>query len=177
MKELADLLTFDEFITHWAADRPARVALREEDRVFTYADLDDLTAKVASALFAAGLRKGDRIAWIGKNSDLYFLLFFGAARAGIVMAPIGWRLSPAEWAYVLNDTGAKILFTGPGFDAAAQQLAGKLEQDPLILGAAEARARIAATPRAGFEGAGPDDAVLQLYTSGTTGNPKGAVLS
>jgi fatty-acyl-CoA synthase len=177
MKELADLLTFDEFITHWAADRPARVALREEDRVFTYADLDDLTAKVASALFAAGLRKGDRIAWIGKNSDLYFLLFFGAARAGIVMAPIGWRLSPAEWAYVLNDTGAKILFTGPGFDAAAQQLTGKLEHDPLILGAAEARARIAATPRAGFEGAGPDDAVLQLYTSGTTGNPKGAVLS
>ncbi|MGB3847312.1 MAG: fatty acid--CoA ligase [Sphingopyxis sp.] len=177
MKELADLLTFDEFIAHWAADRPARVALREEDRVFTYADLDDLTAKVASALFAAGLRKGDRIAWIGKNSDLYFLLFFGAARAGIVMAPIGWRLSPAEWAYVLNDTGAKILFTGPGFDAAAQQLAGKLEHDPLILGAAEARARIAATPRAGFEGAGPDDAVLQLYTSGTTGNPKGAVLS
>ena len=177
MKELADLLTFDEFITHWAADRPARVALREEDRVFTYADLDDLTAKVASALFAAGLRKGDRIAWIGKNSDLYFLLFFGAARAGIVMAPIGWRLSPAEWAYVLNDTGAKILFTGPGFDAAAQQLAGKLEQYPLILGADEARARIAATPRAGFEGAGPDDAVLQLYTSGTTGNPKGAVLS
>jgi len=177
MKELADLLTFDEFITHWAADRPDRLALREEDRAFSYTELDDLTAKVASALFAAGLEKGDRIAWIGKNSDLYFQLFFGAARAGIVMAPIGWRLSPTEWAYVLNDTGAKILFTGPGFEAAPQQLAGKLEHDPRILNAAEARALIAATPRAVFEGAGADDAVLQLYTSGTTGNPKGAVLS
>ncbi|APZ97160.1 acyl-CoA synthetase [Sphingopyxis sp. QXT-31] len=177
MKDLADLLTFDEFIAHWAADRPDRIALREEDRVYTYAELDDLTAKVASALFAAGLKKGDRIAWIGKNSDLYFQLFFGAARAGIVMAPIGWRLSPAEWAYVLNDTGAKMLFTGPGFEAVPQQLADKLEHDPKILTDAEARALIAATPRAAFDAAGPDDAVLQLYTSGTTGNPKGAVLS
>jgi len=177
MKDLADLLTFDEFITHWAADRPDRIALREEDRVYSYAELDDLTAKVASALFAAGLSKGDRIAWIGKNSDLYFQLFFGAARAGIVMAPIGWRLSPTEWAYVLNDTGAKMLFTGPGFEAVPQQLAGKLEHDPKILTDADARALIAATPRAAFDAAGPDDAVLQLYTSGTTGNPKGAVLS
>ena len=177
MKDLADLLTFDEFIAHWAADRPDRIALREEDRVYTYAQLDELTAKVASALFAAGLQKGDRIAWIGKNSDLYFQLFFGAARAGIVMAPIGWRLSPTEWAYVLNDTGAKMLFTGPGFEAVPQQLAGKLEHDPRILTDAEARALIAATPRAAFDAAGPDDAVLQLYTSGTTGNPKGAVLS
>jgi fatty-acyl-CoA synthase len=177
MKALADLLTFDEFLNHWAADRPDRLALREEDREYSYADLDDLTAKVASALIGAGLQKGDRIAWIGKNSDLYFQLFFGAARAGIVMAPIGWRLSPAEWAYVLNDTGAKILFTGPGFEAVPQQLAGKLEHDPRILGDAEARALIAATPRTAFAGSGPDDAVLQLYTSGTTGNPKGAVLS
>jgi len=177
MKALADLLTFDEFLTHWAADRPDRLALREEDREFSYGELDDLTAKVASALIGAGLKKGDRIAWIGKNSDLYFQLFFGAARAGIVMAPIGWRLSPTEWAYVLNDTGAKILFTGPGFEAVAQQLAGKLDHDPRIVGDAEARALIAATPRAAFEGSGPDDAVLQLYTSGTTGNPKGAVLS
>jgi acyl-CoA synthetase (AMP-forming)/AMP-acid ligase II len=177
MKALADLLTFDEFLNHWATDRPDRLALREEDREYSYAELDDLTAKVASALLGAGLRKGDRIAWIGKNSDLYFQLFFGAARAGIVMAPIGWRLSPAEWAYVLNDTAAKILFTGPGFEAVPQQLAGKLDHDPRILGDAEARALIAATPRIAFDGSGPDDAVLQLYTSGTTGNPKGAVLS
>ena len=177
MKALADLLTFDEFLNHWAGDRPDRLALREEDREYSYAELDDLTAKVASALIAAGLVKGDRIAWIGKNSDLYFQLFFGAARAGIVMAPIGWRLSPAEWAYVLNDTGAKILFAGPGFEGVPQQLADKLDHDPRILGDAEARAWIASTPRAAFEASGPDDAVLQLYTSGTTGNPKGAVLS
>ncbi|PQM26588.1 acyl-CoA synthetase [Sphingopyxis lindanitolerans] len=175
--EVSDLMTFDEFITHWAADRPERIAMREEERVFTYAELEDRTARVASLLLAAGLQKGDRIAWIGKNSDLYFTLFFGAARAGIVMAPVGWRLSPAEWAYIANDTQAKILFTGPGFEGAAAQLAGKLDHDPRIIGADEARALIGSTPRGAFAPSRADDAVLQLYTSGTTGNPKGAVLS
>jgi len=175
--DLSDLVTFDEFITHWAADRPDRIAMREEDRVFTYAELEERTARVASALLAAGLQKGDRIAWIGKNSDLYFTIFFGAARAGIVMAPIGWRLSPTEWAYIVNDTKAKIVFTGPGFENAAEQLAGKLDHAPRIIGADEARALIDSTPRAAFAPSGPNEAVLQLYTSGTTGNPKGAVLS
>jgi acyl-CoA synthetase (AMP-forming)/AMP-acid ligase II len=175
--DISDLLSFDEFVTHWASERPDRVAMREEDRVFTYGDLEERTARVATALLAAGLQKGDRVAWIGKNSDLYFTLFYGAARAGIVMAPIGWRLSPTEWAYVVNDTRAKIIFTGPGFEAVPEQLAGKLEQAPRIIGADEARALIDTTPRGSFEPAGADDAVLQLYTSGTTGNPKGAVLS
>ncbi|ALC13149.1 acyl-CoA synthetase [Sphingopyxis sp. 113P3] len=177
MSDIADLLTFDEFITHWAKERPDRVAMREEDRVMTYGDLEERTARVASALLAAGLQKGDRIAWIGKNSDLYFTLFYGAARAGIVMAPIGWRLAPAEWAFIVNDTRAKIVFTGPGFEAAADQLSGKLEHAPRIIGAEAARAMIDAATRTDFAPSGPDDAVLQLYTSGTTGNPKGAVLT
>lgn len=175
--DVSDLLTFDQFVTHWARERPDRLALREEDRAFTYRDLDDRTAGVASALLAAGLRKGDRIAWIGKNSDLYFTLFFGAARAGIVMAPIGWRLSPAEWAFIVNDTRAKMVFTGPGFDAAAGQLAGKLDHDPRVVGADAARAMIDGAVRVAFQPSAPDDAVLQLYTSGTTGSPKGAVLT
>ena len=176
-RDVSDLFTFDEFLTHWAAERPGRVALREEDRVYSYAELDDLTARVASALLAAGLKKGDRIAWIGKNSDLYFILFYGAARAGIVMAPVGWRLSPAEWAFIVNDTRAKMVFAGPGFEGLADQLAGRLEHDPAIVDAVKARAMIEGAERSAFEPSGANDAVLQLYTSGTTGNPKGAVLS
>ncbi|SNS61369.1 fatty acid--CoA ligase [Sphingopyxis indica] len=177
MSDTADLITFDQFLTHWAKERPDRVAMREEDRVMSYAELEERTARVASALLAAGLERGDRIAWIGKNSDLYFTLFFGAARAGIVMAPIGWRLSPVEWAFIVNDTRAKIVFTGPGFDAAEDQLAGKLDHDPQIIGADAARAMIDGARRVAFDPSGPADAVLQLYTSGTTGNPKGAVLT
>ncbi|HMP46051.1 MAG TPA: fatty acid--CoA ligase, partial [Sphingopyxis sp.] len=131
----------------------------------------------ASALLAAGLAKGDRIAWIGKNSDLYFILFYGAARAGIVMAPVGWRLSPAEWAFIVNDTRAKIVVGGPGFEDLADQLTGRLDHDPRIVTASDAWAMIRGAERISFAPAGTDDAVLQLYTSGTTGNPKGAVLS
>src|SRR3546814_8204249 len=128
-------------------------------------------------MIAAGLKKGDRIAWIGKNSDLYFALFYGAARAGSGRAPIGWRLSPAEWAFIVNDTQAKIVFAGPGFEGLADQLAGKLANDPAIMSAAEAWVMIEGSARTPFEPSAANDAVLQLYTSGTTGNPKGAVLS
>ena len=174
---VTDILTFDGFLTHWADDRPAAMALREDDRSFSYAELEERTAKVACLMLAAGLQKGDRIAWIGKNSDLYFTLFYGAARAGIVIVPIGWRLAPAEWAYVLKDTGAKLLFTGVGFDGVEETLTGQLADVERVIGETEARAMIDGQARVDFEAAGPDDAVLQLYTSGTTGNPKGAVLS
>lgn len=174
---VTDILTFDGFMKHWAEDRPDRMALQEGDRRYSYADLEDRSAKVASMLLATGLQKGDRIAWIGKNSDLYFTLFYGAARAGIVMVPIGWRLAVAEWAFIANDTGAKILFTGDGFEGAGEALKGQVQHLERIIGEHEAREMLDAAVRDDFEPAGPDDAVLQLYTSGTTGNPKGAVLS
>jgi acyl-CoA synthetase (AMP-forming)/AMP-acid ligase II len=177
MRDVADMLCFDEFIRHWADDRPDRLALQEEDRVYTYGQLEQWTAKIVAYLKDAGLNKGDRIAWIGKNSDLYFALFYGAARLGVVMVPVGWRLAAAEWAFIINDTKARLLFTGPGFDAVATALSGQLQHVERIIGADAARTEIAATPQADFEPAGADDAVLQLYTSGTTGNPKGAVLS
>jgi acyl-CoA synthetase (AMP-forming)/AMP-acid ligase II len=174
---LDELMTFDDFINHWAKDRPNDPALSEEDRRFTYHDLEERTARVASALVALGLKKGDRVAWIGKNSDLYFTLFYGAARLGVVMTPIGWRLAPPEWAYIVNDTKAKLIFTGPGFEAVVKALDGLLEHGPRIIGDVDGRALIENTQRAAFEPSGADDPVLQLYTSGTTGNPKGVPLS
>lgn len=174
---VTDILTFDGFLKHWANERPERMALQEEDRAYSYSELEERTAKIAAMLLAAGLNKGDRIAWIGKNSDLYFTLFYGAARIGVVMVPIGWRLAPAEWAYIANDTKAKILFTGRGFEGADDALKGHAEYLQRTIGEEETRRLIDATPRCECDVAGPDDAVLQLYTSGTTGNPKGAVLS
>ena len=171
------LLSFDHFIGHWARERGDALALREEDRRLTFAELEAETARAASAMLAAGLKKGDRIAWLGKNSDLYYRLFFGAARVGIVMVPVGWRLAPKEIAYIVNDTGAKMLFAGPGFEAAAEAIRADLPHVEKIFGPDEARQWIARSERVPFEAAGPEDAVLQLYTSGTTGNPKGAVLS
>ena len=171
-----DLFTFDEFITYWGKDRPERVAIEGDDLQLSYGELEDATARVASALLALGLDKGDRIAWFGKNSATYFTLFFGAARAGVVMVPIGWRLAEPEAAFIIDNAEAKLLFLGEGFEACAQTL-GKRPGLMRCFTVAEAQAEVIAAPRATFTPSGPDEAVLQLYTSGTTGNPKGAVLS
>jgi acyl-CoA synthetase (AMP-forming)/AMP-acid ligase II len=177
MSDINDLLTFDEFITHWATERPDAPALSEEDRRLSYAMLEERTAQVATLLAARGLNKGDRIVWIGKNSDLYFTLFYGAARLGVVMAPIGWRLAPPEWAFIINDTKARMVFTGPGFEDVANVLAPQTPDVEQYFTAAETRRMIDETARGAFTPAGPDDAILQLYTSGTTGNPKGVPLT
>lgn len=172
-----DILTFDDFLNYWAAEKPDGVALMEADRAQTYSRLEETTAKIATMLLSAGLKKGDRIVWIGKNSDLYFSLFYGAARAGIVTVPVGWRLAPSEWAYIVNDTQARMVFTGEEFTLVEKTLADSVPLVERFVGEQEARQQIAEATRSTFDASGPDDAVLQLYTSGTTGHPKGAVLS
>ena len=173
----ADPLSLDDFVTKWARERPDNVALEDGERRTTFAQLEELGRRMVAAMSAAALAKGDRIAWYGKNSDLYFQLLFAAGRAGIVTVPIGWRLASGEVEFILRDTGAKLVFAGEGFDDAARIVAERMPNAPRVVGADEARAWFAATPPAEFTPAGPDEAVIQLYTSGTTGNPKGVMLS
>ncbi len=175
-RRTSELFTFDQFLRYWADDRPDRLALEGDDLAFDFAGLEDATARIVAALQAMGLRKGDRIAWFGKNSAAYFTLFYGAARAGIVMVPVGWRLAMPEAAWIIADCEAKLLALGDGFESCAEQL-GNAVTLRHSLTAEQVRGLIAETPRSEFAPSGPDDAVLQLYTSGTTGKPKGAVLS
>ena len=171
------LLTFDAFIRHWSAERPDEIALEQGEEAASFADLDRRTRQAIALLGEMGVTKGDRVAWLGKNAKIYFELFYACGRIGVVMVPIGWRLAPPEVRYILEDTGAKVLFTGEGLDEAAARACEGMDAPPPILSAAEAQRRLDAAEPAEFDTAGPDDAVLQLYTSGTTGNPKGAVLS
>ncbi|WP_225206385.1 fatty acid--CoA ligase [Novosphingobium huizhouense] len=177
MRETADFLTFDEHFRHWAKDRPDAVAMEQGDRLTTYGELEVISRRIAGFLESKGVKKGDRIAWIGKNDDLYFQLLLSAGRIGVVMAPIGWRLAPAEMCYILNDTGTKLAVVGEEFVGLSATLKDKCPALEHVIGEAEARRAIMATPPAEtIAPAGPEDAFLQLYTSGTTGNPKGAVL-
>jgi fatty-acyl-CoA synthase len=171
-----ELLTVDAFIRHWATDRPARPAMVGERRI-DFAELDASTRRVAAALQAAGLQRGDRIAWLGKNAVLYFTLLFGAARIGVVMVPVGWRLAGPERHYIAADTDAKLLFAGDGFADDARALALQLPQVRRVLSADEAWAWVDSSTPGDFTPSGPEDAILQLYTSGTTGHPKGVELS
>ncbi|KPF64781.1 long-chain-fatty-acid--CoA ligase [Porphyrobacter sp. AAP60] len=168
---------FDAIMHFWAKERPDGPAFDQDGRIITYAGADILTRQLIALFKARDIAPGDRIAWLGKNRDTYFLLYIAAARMGAVMVPVGWRLAPREIAYILSDTGAKLVFADADFVDTAHAVAADLPANPEVI-EGEAALRAAA----GFEPAdytppGADDPVLQLYTSGTTGNPKGAMLS
>ncbi len=176
MRETAQFNTFDAFFRHWAAVRPEAVAHEHDGRITTYAGLEEFSRRFAAFLGEHGVAKGDRVAWIGKNADVYFQMLLACARIGVVMVPVGWRLAPAEMGYILRDTEARLVFAGDGFAAAAHALAAQIPSIEQVFDEADARRAIAACPPDPVEAADPHDPVLQLYTSGTTGNPKGAVL-
>ncbi|MEL7219502.1 MAG: AMP-binding protein, partial [Pseudomonadota bacterium] len=96
-----DFNTFDQFLAYWADERPHGIALEDGERRTTYGEVELLTRRLITALQARGIGAGDRFAWLGKNSDRYFMLLYAAARMGAVMAPIGWRLAPREIGYIL----------------------------------------------------------------------------
>ncbi|WP_086734317.1 long-chain-fatty-acid--CoA ligase [Erythrobacter colymbi] len=169
--------TFDEILHFWAKERPDGHAFDQEGRVTTYAEADVLTRQLIALMQARGIDKGDRVAWLGKNRDTYFLLYIAAARMGAVMVPIGWRLAPREIAYILTDTEAKLLFADADFVETAHGVAGEVSANPEVIEAEAARMAAGGFEPADYTPPGPHDPVLQLYTSGTTGNPKGAMLS
>lgn len=170
---LMDSIRLADLVRHHAQMTPDAVALVFEDRETRFATLDRQANQIANGLIAAGLHHGDRIAFLGKNSDLYFALWLGAAKAGAVLVPVNWRLAPPEVAYILSDCAPRFVIADPAFVDRLQPAAAYV-----ILSTDDAPAwrdaQDDADPR---QDAGYDDPVLQLYTSGTTGHPKGAMLS
>ena len=172
-----DHASFDAILHFWANERPDGPAFDQDGRVTTYAEADGLTRQLIALLQSRDIAPGDRISWLGKNRDTYFLLYIAAARMGAVMVPIGWRLAPREIAYILTDTEAKLLFAEADFVEVAHQVAGEVPANPEVIEAEAARMAAGGFEPADYTPPGPHDPVLQLYTSGTTGNPKGAMLS
>ncbi len=177
--------TYGEVVRRQACARPDAPVTIFEGCSVTYAELDRATDRVANALLASGLSPGQRIAYLGKNSDLALELTLGAAKAGVVMTPVGWRLAPPEIAWILDDCEAQILFAEEEFAAAIRAIAPSLTHTHryfslrgVVAGwedyAAWRDSAPATAPQITLK---PDDVVLQIYTSGTTGRPKGAMLS
>jgi len=155
------------------------------EEIITFAALDAGANRVANGLAALGIKPGERVAFLGKNHPLYFEALLGAARMGAVMTPVNWRLAAPEVAYILGNCEARAVFVGEGF---ADVLEKALSQAPNVrhiigidasdhagLDYRQWRDGFAATPPA--HEVRPEDDALQLYTSGTTGKPKGAVMT
>jgi len=151
----------------------------------TYSQLDKNSNQVANALLAQGVSKGDRVAFLGKNSPVYFELLAAAAKIRAVVVPINWRLAGPELVYVLNDCQAKLLFIGATFYKDITEIRSSLAFEPTIYSSDTSLENVDSYQqwRASFSLDDPmldvssDDDIVQLYTSGTTGRPKGAVLT
>ncbi|HEY7977660.1 MAG TPA: fatty acid--CoA ligase [Rhizomicrobium sp.] len=167
-----------------AAARGDAVAFQFESRSTSFAQFNANANKVANALLAGGLKKNTRVCYLGKNSDHYYEALFGAAKAGTVMAPVNWRLAPPEIVYIVNDCRAEVLLVGPEFIELARKIAPELSTVRHIVamegGGADwpsyeawRDAQNDEEPRVAIDW---NDVVVQLYTSGTTGRPKGAMI-
>jgi len=182
---IADIGAVGDITRHHAKTRPERVAIHFEGQHITFGELDRRANQVANGLIAEGIGPQARIAILSKNVPAFFELWFGAAKADVVLVPVNFRLAPPEVAYVVEDAGAEILFVGADFYPVVEKAAPELKSVRRIIaldGAhnswadySEWRAAQPANDRAMT--IAPSHCAIQMYTSGTTGHPKGAQLS
>jgi long-chain acyl-CoA synthetase len=156
------------------ADRPA---VRLDETILTYADLDERSARVARLVRDHGVRPGDRVAIMLPNVPEFAVTYYGVLRAGGVVVPMNPLLKEREVAYYLADSGARLIFAGSACAAAASDGAQHSQTRCLLVDDAFAGAVAGAQPAAEVVDRDPDDTAVILYTSGTTGRPKGAELT
>jgi acyl-CoA synthetase (AMP-forming)/AMP-acid ligase II len=165
-------------------EQGARIAIHFEGRDLSYGELERHSDAVAGFLQAEGVKPGDRVAWLGRPSEAWFEIFFGVAKARAAFAPINSRLAVPEIAFILKDSAANVFFVTPEFFEAAQAVLEQIDRPirtiavggthPVFASYADLRA---AAPAPRLERPRAEDDVLQLYTSGTTGLPKGVRLT
>jgi long-chain acyl-CoA synthetase len=179
---MTQLSSLAEIVRGHAARKPEALALRCDGRDVTWAQLQARAAQASQALLSAGVARQERVALLEKNGIAYFEVTIGAAQANAVVVAVNWRLAPAEIAYTVNDSSARVLIVGADFFGAVEQIESQLTSVTKIVA-------IGAHPRwQAYEDwlsgqppmdrnipVAPNDICLQLYTSGTTGLPKGVM--
>jgi acyl-CoA synthetase (AMP-forming)/AMP-acid ligase II len=166
------------WISHWANWTPEKTALRFEGRSIEYAELERRVGELAAFLSTSGVRPGDRVAYLGPNTPELLETLFASARVGAIFVPLNPRMPPAELRVFVEQSEPRLLVVEESFRADAVASAPELDSDLLVFGRdglaphMGAAAPLAADPE--LDGATP---VLIAYTSGTSGVPKGAVLT
>jgi acyl-CoA synthetase (AMP-forming)/AMP-acid ligase II len=168
-----------------AAVRPDRPALVFGERRTSYAELDSAVNRLAQALLREGLEPGARVAWLGKDSDRAYAFALACAKARVVLVGINWRLGTSEIAYLLEDSEAALLVVAAEFADKVAMVAPRPARlrTIVIVDGAHALGPDFESWSAGASERDPglpvarEDVVVQMYTSGTTGRPKGVLLA
>ncbi len=166
-------------LTRTAAEHPDAIACKLDDAAFNYQLLDNASARIASMLAEKGVGEGDRVGIMLPNVPYFPAVYYGVLRRGAVVVPMNVLLKAREVAYYLSDSGAEVLFAWHGFMEAAEagaKDAGDVEVVPVVPGEFEGLI-FAHDPNSEVAEVDGDDTAVILYTSGTTGKPKGAELT
>jgi long-chain acyl-CoA synthetase len=169
-------LPLDQFLAHQAERMPRRTFVKFEGRKYSFRDMDRLASVFASFLISKGIRRGDRVAILSCNCQEYIAAYFGTIRAGGVVLPVNNLLAHEEVKFILDDASVTLVF----FDEECSNTAGKLMQREegtrAYVRLSEVAQQAAASPTS-FPVTAMGDVSTILYTSGTTGRPKGALLT
>jgi long-chain acyl-CoA synthetase len=177
LRSLADI------VRRHAEERGDRTALRYGDRTWSYAGLRDESARVARALLAEGVAPQERVAVLDKNAPEYFTFLLGASMTNAVTLAVNWRLAPREMEYILNHAETRVLLVGEEFLPHLEKMELETVQRVVRLGGGDSvhlhysdwiACQEPSDPQVA---SAPEDACYQLYTSGTTGLPKGVELT
>ncbi|HZU74853.1 MAG TPA: long-chain-fatty-acid--CoA ligase [Acidimicrobiales bacterium] len=171
-------------VRHNGAEIGEAPAITYGETTITWSELDRRSSRVAQRLLGAGVSAGDHVAMIDKNGPEFFDLLFGAGKIGAICVPVNWRLAPQEMQFIVNDAEARVLVVGPDFLGQLEAFEAGLEgvKEVVTLVADGTHQDFASWVEEGSESdpgteLSPEEVVIQLYTSGTTGLPKGAMLS
>ncbi len=193
-EERGNLINVAEWITKWAKIQPDKTAIISEEVSYTYLDFKVRVNRLSHFLLDRGIKKGDRVAVLLRNCRQFLEVFFALSGIGGILVPLNWRLALPELEFIMKDSGADFTIFDYEFLESAEKLRKRLPVKTHVACVSGERQRSGETPRWAIDyqaavasfpesppelawSAGDDDPHILMYTSGTTGLPKGAVLS
>ncbi|MEL7405711.1 MAG: long-chain-fatty-acid--CoA ligase, partial [Cyanobacteria bacterium J06558_2] len=184
MMHNAKIATLADLSRLQAQEIPHGKAIIFRDQATTYQQLDQNSDRLANALLARGITAGTRVAILAQDSPQSYEILFACAKIKAVLVPINWRLAAAEVSYILNDAEVELIFVGAKFHDLVKSITSELTQIKTFISLGEnvedwlnygqwTQEYSPVSPEIAIS---PDDVAVQLYTSGTTGRPKGVQL-